>query len=231
MREFRFWVGLLLIVVLSGFVLAQGVSLQTFFSNSDLVILEQLIAAAEMNDLAVLELNAELLKSEHALSTEGRLAEALNVKAGGSLSTDLYRQATPSFNISVSLNVMELVGGNDRTAILEAQIAEAKDLARVKTVEAFVAYKISIEAAEAHARKVEAAQAAFEVVKTRVETGDAILSNQLRAQSDVADAAMALLTANGNVIVRLEKLATVVGLRPEETVAVLRAGALAGVGD
>ena len=207
---------------------AQGNSLQTFFNSSDLVVLERLIGLAEANDLAVLELESELASSEQSLTTEGRLAEALNIKAGGSLSTDLYQQARPSFNISVSLNVMDLVGSNDKTALIEARIAEAKDMARVKAVEAYVAYKISVQTAEGAARTVEAAQAAFEVIKVRVETGDAILSNQIRAQSDVADAATALLTANGAVIVKLEKLATVVGLEPEETMTVLNGGVIAG---
>jgi len=219
--------GLYALLAFGGLVSAQGNSLQTFFDSSDLAVLERLIGLAESNDLTVLELESELASSQQSLTTEGRLAEALNVKAGGSLSTDLYQQAKPSFNISVSLNLMELVGSNDRTALIEAQIAEAKDLARVKVVEAFVAYKISVQAAEGAARTVEASQAAFEVIKAKVETGDAILSNQIRAQSDVADAAIALLTANGAVIVKLEKLASVVGLRPEETMAVLGGNVLA----
>ena len=219
--------GLYALLAFGSLVSAQGNSLQTFFDDSDLAVLERLVGLAEANDLTVLELESELASSQQSLTTEGRLAEALNVKAGGSLSTDLYQQAKPSFNISVSLNLMELVGSNDRTALIEAQIAEAKDLARVKVVEAFVAYKISVQAAEGAARTVEASQAAFEVIKARVETGDAILSNQIRAQSDVADAAIALLTANGAVIVKLEKLASVVGLRPEETMAILGGNVLA----
>ena len=219
---------LTILSLITSIALAQDVTLQTFFNNDDLRALESLISAAERNDLTVLELSQQLESAEYNLSTEGRLTEALNVRAGGSFDTDLYQQAAPSFNISLSLDVMQLVKADDDRGVILAKIAEAKDAARVKAVEAFVAYKVAVEGAEAAARNVEAAQAAFEVTKVRVETGDAIVSSQIRAQSDVADAAIALLTANGNVIVALERLAEATGLSPQETVAVIGGDIVAG---
>ena len=202
--------------------------METFFSEADLAALELLIEAAQQNDLGVLERQAELGTAEEALSFEGRLGEALSVTAGGTFETDLYKQASPSVSISVSVDVMDIINADDETAVIQARTDEAKEAARVKAVEAFVDYKVAVQAAEAAAREVEAAQAAFEVAETRVASGDSILSSQLSAQSEVAAAAISLLRANGDVIVTLERLADATGLTPEQTVAVVGGETLAG---
>ena len=57
--------------------------------------------------------------------------------------------------------------------------------------------------------------------------GEATLTDQLRAQTAVSEAAIALLGANGQVIVGLEALAATVGQPPGEVLAVLDSAALA----
>ena len=54
-------------------------------------------------------------------------------------------------------------------------------------------------------------------VSVNLEAGEATLSDQIRARSSVADAAVALLSANGEVITALESLAATIGLGPQET--------------
>ena len=75
-------------------------------------------------------------------------------------------------------------------------------------MQAYVTYKVATNSAEASARNVEAAEAAFQVSAARYNVGDAIFANQIQAQTTVADAAVNLLSANGQVIVALEQLAS-----------------------
>jgi len=197
-------------------------TLPSFFSDSDLATLEQLITIAEQNDLQILEYKAELGTNENEFSFQGRLGEALSVNAGTSVSGSYYGQAELSYNLSISLNVIELLNVNDTSGVINQRILSAKLDTRVRVVEAFVAYKIALVNAETRARAVEASQARYEVAVTRVQAGESILSSQINAQSDLASAGLSLYSANGDVIVSLERLAAVVGLTAFETVSILR---------
>jgi len=189
-------------------------TLPSFFTDSDLQTLEQLIAIAEQNDLQILEYMAELGTNESSLSFQGRLGEALSVNAGTSISGSYYGQAELSYSLSVSLDVMDLLTVSEGSSVIEQRIVSAKLNTRVRVVEAFVAYKIALVNAETRARAVEASQARYEVAVTRVQAGESILSSQINAQSDLASAGLSLYSANGDVIVSLEKLAAVVGVSP-----------------
>jgi len=189
-------------------------SLPSFFTDSDLQTLEQLIVIAEANDLQILEYQAELGVNENEFGFTGRLGEALSVNAGTSVSGSYYGQAELSYSLSVSLDVMDLLSVSNGSSVIEQRIVSAKLNTRVRVVEAFVAYKISLINAETRARSVEASQARYEVAVTRVQAGESILSSQINAQSDLASAGLSLYSANGDVIVALEKLAAVVGVSP-----------------
>jgi len=197
-------------------------TLPSFFSDTDLATLEQLIVIAEANDLQILEYQAELGTNETSFGFTGRLGEALSVTAGTSVRGSYYGQAELSYNLSISLNVMDLLSVSEGSSVIEQRIVNAKLNTRVRVVEAFVAYKISLINAETRARAVEASQARYEVAVTRVQAGESILSSQINAQSDLASAGLSLYSANGEVIVSLERLAAVVGLTAFETVSILR---------
>jgi len=197
-------------------------TLTSFFTDSDLQTLDQLIVIAEANDLQILEYKAELGDNEASFGFTGRLGEALSVNAGTSVSGSYYGQAELSYSLSVSLNVMDLLSVSEGSSVIEQRIVSAKLNTRVRVVEAFVAYKVSLINAETRARAVEASQARYEVAVTRVQAGESILSSQINAQSDLASAGLSLYSANGEVIIALERLAAVVGLTPFETVSILR---------
>lgn len=205
---------MLSILLLGAFGASQ--TFDTFFSGNDLAALEQLIAAAQENDAAVLATLAQIEVLEQSASFEGRLTESLSISAGAGLEGNLYDQATTSYSITVSIDVMNLIDNSDTRRILDIQLAAARAEARVRAVEAFVGYKVAANAAEAAARGVEASEAVFQVTAAQYNVGDAILANQITAQSAVAEAAVGLLTANGQVIVALERLASVTGLAPRE---------------
>jgi len=215
----------LLLVAFYSLLIASSTSfsqtLPSFFSDADLQTLERLVVIAEANDLQILEYQAELGVNEASFGFTGRLGEALSVNAGTSVSGSYYGQAELSYNLSISLNVMELLSVDDTSGVINQRIQSAKLATRVRVVEAFVSYKIALVNAETKARSVEASQARYEVAVTRVQAGESILSSQINAQSDLASAGLSLYSANGEVIVSLERLAAVVGITPQAVVGVL----------
>ena len=224
MKPITLYLGLAL-ATLTSLNTAHAQTLDAFFSPNDLAHLDQLITAATANNPAVLQATAQIDALERAASLEGRLADSLTIQAGADLNTNLYNQASPSYAISVSIDVMGLVNSQEGTTrrLLDIQLETAKAQARVAAVEAFVTYKVATNSAEAAARNVEAAEAAFQVSAARYNVGDAILANQISAQTAVADAAVNLLSANGQVIVALEQLASVTGLTPNEVANIVSA--------
>jgi outer membrane protein TolC len=196
--------------------------LTTFFSESDLAALERLVAVAEQNSPGVLEAAGRLKSEQQSVSLEGRLAQALEVRAGTELSGDFYQQVTPSYSISLSLNVMDLLEREGDTDILTARLETARAESRLETVSAFVRYRVALEAAESAAQALESSEASYRVVSARLEAGEATLTDQIRARSAVADVAVTLLRANGEAITALENLSLVVGLGPEATLQLIR---------
>ena len=201
-----------------GFAIAQT-NLETLFTQSELATLEQLVSLAQANDAKVLEASIALEDTEML----GRLSEALTVNAGVGLSGDFYGQAAPEYSISIGLDVMTLVDDGDAN-LAQAKIESEKNNVRVRTVEAFVKYKVAVESAQSAALSVESATATFNAIHARVEMGEATRTDQLQAQQAVSGAAIGLLEANGQVIVALESLAAVVGSTPRDVVAILESG-------
>jgi outer membrane protein TolC len=198
-----------------GLAIAQT-NLETLFTQSELQILEQLVSLAQSNDAKVLEASIALEDTEML----GRLSEALTVNAGVGLSGDFYGQAAPKYSVSVSLDLMQLVDGESAN-LAQAKVLGEKNNVRVRTVEAFVNYKVAKESAESAALGVESATAAFNATHAKVEMGEATRTEQLQAQQAVSGSAIGLLEANGQVIVALENLAAVVGAAPAEVAAIL----------
>jgi outer membrane protein TolC len=217
MKPITLYLGLAL-TTLTTLTTTHAQTLDAFFSPTDLAHLDELITAAQANNPEVLQATAQIDALERTASLEGRLAESLNIQAGANLNSNLYDQASPSYSISVSIDIMGLVEAGEGTTrrLLDIQLETAQAQARVAAVEAFVTYKVATNNAEAAARNVEAAEAAFQVSAARYNVGDTILANQIQAQTAVADAAVNLLSANGQVIVALEQLASVTGLTPSE---------------
>lgn len=205
--------GLLLVL---GFASAQT-NLETLFTQSELATLEQLVSLAQANDANVLEASLALEDTEML----GRLSESLTVNAGVGLTGDFYGQAAPKYSISIGLDLMTLVDGANPN-LAESKVSTEKNNVRVRTVEAFVNYKVAVESAESAALAVESATAAFNATHARVEMGEATRTEQLQAQQGVSGAAISLLEANGQVIVALENLAAVVGSTPMDVVAILQ---------
>ena len=197
-------------------------TLETVLDAADLAALEQLVAVAERNDPRVLEAELALVIGQREISLEGRLREALSINMGTGLEVDPYGQARPSYSVSVRLDAMALIGPDDRSGALERALVLSRAESRYKVVQAFVRYVIARQAAEAAALALESAEAAFRVASARLEVGEVTLSDQLRAKSAVSEAAVALLRANGEVVVSLEGLALTVGVSRDELLSLLQ---------
>ena len=87
---------------------------------------------------------------------------------------------------------------------------------RVAVAQAFTGYLVARAAADGAAQGLESAENAFRVAQARFAAGDVIPGDVVAARAAVADAGVALLRANAEVVVALERLAGVVGLEPGE---------------
>ena len=202
--------------------------LATFFSPEQLAALEQLVTIAETSSPAVIEAQVALDVAASQLELGTRLTDSLTVTVGTGLRGDIYGQIEPTYSIVAGVDIMGLVKIEDRTPVVRAQLAASKAENRARVAAAFVGYVVAREAAEAAAQTVDSTDAAFQVVKARVEIGEATISDQLAAQSAVSSAALGLLQANSNVIITLEQLAATVGQSPEATLAVVNGVELTG---
>ena len=197
--------------------------LATFFSPEQLTALEQLVTASESASPTVLEAQHVLSVAESQREIGTRLLDSLTINVGTGLAGDMYGQIEPRYSVSAGVDVMKIVKIEDNTGVLRAQVEAARAENRARVAAAYVGYVVAQEAAEAAAHTVQSSDAAFQVVKARVEVGEATLSDQLTAQNAVSSSALALLQANSQVIVSLEQLAAVVGRSPKETLAVINA--------
>lgn len=195
--------------------------LETVFSPGDLAALERLVSTAQANSPEVLEATRAVDLAAAEVEPLGRLTQALDVRAGANVAGGLYTQASPSYSISVSLDVVGLLDAPDEREVLKRRLARARAQTRVQVVEAFTGYVVARNAAESAAQALESAEAQFRVTTSRLEVQEATLSDQISARSSVGNAAVSLLSANAEVIVRLEQLAAVVGLSAEQTLALV----------
>ena len=196
-------------------------TLETLFTKPDLSVLEQLVSAAQKGSPDVVEAEHALALSAPDAELLGRLSRSLDIGVGANLAMDYYSQASPSYSISLSLDVVELLSGDDKKSVLAGRVAQARADTRLAVVEAFTRYAVARNAAESAAQALETNEAQFRAVGSLLKVGEATLNDQLAARSAVSSAAVALLSANAEVIVSLEALAGTVGMTAQEVAGVL----------
>ena len=191
-------------------------NLDTFFSNKELAVLEQLVITAELHDLAVQRAFSDLKGNQAELETFNRVTNALTISGGADLEGDIYGQSNLGYNISISLDIIKLVDVENDTDILDVAVHSARRDCRTRVVNAFVDYKVAAENTEAATLTLESAEAALKSSNSLYTAGRATQSDVLNAQERVSQAAIKLLEANGQVVVTLEELAAEVGITPTE---------------
>ncbi|MGM8838495.1 TolC family protein [Thermus sp. 93170] len=192
--------------------LAQGLT------REEARLLDRLAEEALRADPAYLRALADL---EAARQTLGILG-ALSAEAGASLAGE-YGQVSPTYRLSLSLNLAELF--RDRgpaLRALEAQAEAARREARARAAEAFFRWLSAREAARAAADGVEAREAELRALQARARVGAAAPHEVLAAAERLSQARLALYRANLDLALALENLARVVGLPLEALRALLR---------
>lgn len=187
-------------------------NIEPFFSSNEITTLEELVELSLGNSPSVLSAEVELERGQRDVEALGRFANSLDVNAGAGFEGDFYGQVSPSYSISVGLDVIELIDVDDQRVILDRQLAQARANTRVQVTQSFVNYKNAVQAAESAAFALETSERLFRVTEARVAVGDATATDLVQAQQSVGDAALALAQANGNTIVALEQLAANVGV-------------------
>ena len=191
-------------------------NLDTFFSNKELTVLEQLVVTAEVHDLAVQRALNDLKGNQAELETFNRVTNALTISGGADLEGDIYGQSNLGYNISLSLDIIKLIDVEDDTNILDVAVHSAQRDCRTRVVNAFVTYKVATQNVEVAKLDLETAEVGLKVSTSLYKAGEATQSDLLNSQERVSQAAMKLLEANGQVVVTLEELAAVVGITPTE---------------
>lgn len=190
-------------------------AMEVTITSAERHALDRLVARAMQVSPAVLEAAATLDKARWSVSLEGRLSDALVISGGGGVASDAYGQAVPSYSIRVSLDAIKLVAPPLATAALESRLREARAQTRLAVTETFTRYLVAVAGAEGAAQGLESAESAFRVATVRYGVGDVIAGDVIDARAKVADAAVALLRANAEVVVALEGLAAVTGVPAE----------------
>ena len=196
-------------------------NLDTFFSNKELAVLEQLVITAELHDLAVQRALSELRGNQAELETFNRVTNALTISGGADLEGDIYGQSNLGYNISISLDIIKLIDVEDNTNVLDVAVDSARRDCRTRVVNAFVTYKVATQNAEVATLNLETAEVGLKVSTSLYEAGRATQSDLLNSQERVGQAAIKLLEANGQVVVTLEELAAAVGITPTATQTVI----------
>ena len=193
--------------------------LDIFFDPPEIDTLERLIKEAENHDLAVQQALINLNREEASLDTFSRLTDAVTITGGADVEGDFYGQVSPKYNISISLDFIKLIEIDDNRSILHVALDTAKRDCRTRVVDAFIAYKVAVESAEAASLALEGAETNLEIVEARAKIGEANESELVSAKEAVEDAAVVVLQANGQIISALEHLAAAVGITPARVLA------------
>lgn len=192
-------------------------NLQTIFTDAEFSMLHELVNIAYNNDYALQEAMMAYDRATVEYSVEGSLVDSLSINAGIGASGHFYEQFAPTYNVSVKLDVINLIDNRDfgNVRLAEAKIQEARRATRQRVVEAFIRYKVAVQTAQVNALAIESSSALFQVSVDRYNVGESTLADQLQARTALAARAINSLSANGEVIVAMEALSQTVGTTPE----------------
>lgn len=180
----------------------------TGLDRHDLATLERLVSVAQLSDPTIAGIIA--LQRSDALALE-RLKSALSLTISGSVAGDIYGQAAADYRIGIGLDLLELLPDPEQQSRTGARLAQELRRVRLVTVEAFVRHRVAVERAAVAALELESAEIRYRALRARHQAGDVILAEVLAARSALGGAALALLAANGEVVIALEALAAAIG--------------------
>lgn len=199
---------MMLVLTLGVGMAAAQTEIDTTLDQRDLDALDRLVTLAQALDP---EIAAIVAAQQVEAIVLDRLRDALSLTVTGSVAGDIYGQAQADYRISLGLDVMKLLPDPQRDLQAAGRLERELRRVRLATTEAFVRYRVAEERADVAALELESAQADYRITQARYRVGDVVLADVLAARSEVGIAAVALLEANGEVVLALEGLAATVG--------------------
>ena len=191
----------------------------TFLTDKQTKDYGELVKIALERDPAVLTARAERQAADVDKSAWG----AVNASAGFDLSGDFEQFKTPSYRLSMSLDLAALFKDNTAYfAALNAKTIQAGNAVRVRVLQAFAAYLYALENAAVAGDTLEARSAEIRVLEAKAKVGATTSADVLGGAEKVSQGRLAMFKANLDLAVAKQNLASSAGVSLSELGNVLK---------
>ena len=179
----------------------------------------ELVKLALERDPAVLTARAERQAADVDKSALG----AVNASAGFDLAGDFEQFKTPSYRLSMSVDLAALFKDNTAYfAALNAKTIQAGNAVRVRVLQAFTGYLYALENAAVAGDTLEARSAEMRTLEAKAKVGAATNAEVLGGAERVSLGKLALFKANLDLAVSKQNLASSAGVSMSELGNVLK---------
>lgn len=188
-------------------------------TKADLERVAKLADLAVSNSTAVTVAKRELETQRSAESFGTKVLESVNLTVSGSSGNVVQLpdgQVNPSFGVSVSVNVTNLVKTEpSKLPELEARVRDETARVRQDVLTAFVAWWSAGNAGNAAAESVDFSVASYRAVEARVRAGTATATDLISAKERVTASENRLRDANAAIVTLRADLARICGISAE----------------
>ena len=210
---------LLVVALLLALLVSFAVAAPYGLTKADLETVKQLANLAVQNSTAVTVAKREYETQRSAESFGTKVLDSVNLTVSGS-SGNLTQlpdgQVNPSFGVSVSVNVTNLVKTEpSKLPELEARVRDATERVRQDVLTAFVAWWSAGHAGRAAAESVDFSVASYRAVEARVKAGTATATDLISAKERVTASENRLRDANAAIVTLRADLARICGISAE----------------
>jgi len=179
----------------------------------------ELVKIALERDPAVLTARA----NRQAADVDKSALGAVNASAGFDLAGDFEQIKTPSYRLSMSVDLAALFKDNTTYfAALNAQTIQAGNAVRVRVLQAYAAYLYALENAAVAGDALEARSAEMRTLEAKAKVGAATNAEVLGGAERVSQGRLAIFKANLDLAVSKQNLASSAGVSLSELGNVLK---------
>jgi len=179
----------------------------------------ELVKIALERDPAVLTARA----NRQAADVDKSALGAVNASAGFDLAGDFEQIKTPSYRLSMSVDLASLFKDNTPYfAALNAQTIQAGNAVRVRVLQAYAAYLYALENAAVAGDALEARSAEMRTLEAKAKVGAATNAEVLGGAERVSQGRLAIFKANLDLAVSKQNLASSAGVSLSELGNVLK---------
>ena len=179
----------------------------------------ELVKIALERDPAVLTARA----NRQAADVDKSALGAVNASAGFDLAGDFEQIKTPSYRLSMSVDLAALFKDNTTYfAALNAQTIQAGNAVRVRVLQAYAAYLYALENAAVAGDALEARSAEMRTLEAKAKVGAATNAEVLGGAERVSQGRLAMFKANLDLAVSKQNLASSAGVSLSELSTILK---------